>query len=152
MFVLQIFISIYSYLYLVMVNWWSIQNSLGDSEYIVFTLSQKKVIILETNQSFLKIIELKDGQRACVQTTARVPSFSWRWKFTGRGKQTFQFHVCLFSFLTGNLQQSTILKSWNNPDITRTPGVINNISCKSEYITQPPSLAFGLGLDQWENM
>ena len=35
---------------------------------------------------------------------------------------------------------------------TRTPIVINNMSCKSEYITQPPSLAFGLGLDQWENM
>ena len=34
----------------------------------------------------------------------------------------------------------------------RTPKVINKISCKSEYITQPPSLAFGLGLDQWENM
>ena len=34
----------------------------------------------------------------------------------------------------------------------RTTGVINNISCKYEYITQPPSLAFGLGLDQWENM
>ena len=37
-------------------------------------------------------------------------------------------------------------------DRTRTPIVINNMSCKSEYITQPPSLAFGLGLDQWENM
>ena len=24
--------------------------------------------------------------------------------------------------------------------------------CKYEYITQPPSLAFGFGLDQWENM
>ena len=36
--------------------------------------------------------------------------------------------------------------------VGRTPGVINKISCKSEYITQPPSLAFGLGLDQWENM
>ena len=36
--------------------------------------------------------------------------------------------------------------------VIRTTGVINNISCKYEYITQPPSLAFGLGLDQWENM
>ena len=36
--------------------------------------------------------------------------------------------------------------------LPRTSGVINKISCKSEYITQPPSLAFGLGLDQWENM
>ena len=37
-------------------------------------------------------------------------------------------------------------------EVVRTPEVINNISCKSEYITQPPTLAFGLGLDQWENM
>ena len=39
---------------------------------------QAKVIsyILKLNQSLLKIIEPKDGQRACVHTTARVPRFS----------------------------------------------------------------------------
>ena len=85
----------------------TVHNNIESTIFFGHSLGQTDTIL--TKPSFLQIPEPINGQRACVHTTAHVPCFSWIWKFTRRGNQTFRFQVCLYlraACLPACLQQS----------------------------------------------